>query len=157
MITTYCNICECLECGPGEDCIDEGIFFYLDKFSFMLMHPNTCLSSVECIQVWFADGMCDAENDRVECNFDGGDCADEGVSCDFVSMNDGHCDAVNNNAACEYDGIDCCLEGVDCTYCDVTAGTCNCVNTAQPTCKEEGEEGECVNDEMITFFLFHCC
>lgn len=66
--------------------------------------PAPCFSNMR------GDGSCDCACNRLECNFDEGDCTDECYlqgCCDDI-LNDGICNAQCNNAACGYDGTDCC-------------------------------------------------
>ena len=72
------------------------------------------------------DGYCNDENNKIQCNFDGGDCCYSCVSkafcfnCECLAGNsgeeinhpligDGYCHDETNNAECNYDGGDCCV------------------------------------------------
>ena len=55
------------------------------------------------------DGICNDENNNIECEYDGGDC------CSNPDMVDnGICNDETNNIGCEYDGGDCCGPDVSC-------------------------------------------
>ena len=69
------------------------------------------------------NGVCDDQNNKHSCGFDGGDCLVIEImvntsttvapttlkACQYpTSVNDGWCDDYTNNPECEYDGGDCC-------------------------------------------------
>ena len=57
--TQYCNICQCLEEGGGNDC-NAG---------------------------WIADGYCDDINNNLDCSYDGGDCCGSNVNTHCYHVN----------------------------------------------------------------------
>eukprot|EP00299_Pterocystis_sp_00344_P000471 c10126_g4_i2.p1 GENE.c10126_g4_i2~~c10126_g4_i2.p1 ORF type:complete len:1160 (-),score=371.89 c10126_g4_i2:73-3552(-) len=107
--------------------------------------PSTCQSTEEhscgesgyscqdpdiCVAPWISDGYCDPENNKADCNYDGGDCCEDscvstpdyecgvnGYDCqdpDYVfcpnteTVGNGYCDEENNIPVCSFDGGDCC-------------------------------------------------
>ena len=81
------------------------------------------------------DGLCHDENNKAECNFDGGDCCGSCVvkqycsDCECLggdntgngdpspSIGDGFCHDDNNVAECNFDGGDCCGSCVNTEHC----------------------------------------
>ena len=79
-----------------------------------------------CESGWIGDGYCDDVNNNEECEFDLGDCCNNGninwkyycsicecldekdvVDCKYPIIGNGICNDENNNAYCYYDGGDC--------------------------------------------------
>ena len=113
IVKQYCSDCQCL----GED------------------HRGNSFSSPS-----IGDGFCHDDNNKAECNFDGGDCCGSCVNTEHciecacyheVSGNgipnglveDGFCNDETNNPDCNYDGGDCCGSCVVKQYCS----NCECL------------------------------
>ena len=91
-------ICGKDNCGPlfsnsKYDCCVE----YLN---LNISHTYLCPNSANV-----GNGICNAENNNIICNYDGGDC------CPNTHLiKNGVCEYNNYNHACLYDGGDCCFE-----------------------------------------------
>ena len=90
-----------------------------------LWSSNKCQSQEVNNQVPNAhvgDGICNAETNNADCNYDGGDCCDdiaelEDGSCRIIEscilgtvplfVGDGFCNDETNVIECQYDGLDC--------------------------------------------------
>ena len=118
--TNWCLKCQCLD-PQGTDLFDR---LTLDKKN--------------CYRWSKGDGNCDDENNRADCEYDGGDCCGDNVGttwctlcqcldpqsthfnqsllCNPLSKGDGYCEDGNNNPDCEYDGGDCCGDNVDALF-----------------------------------------
>ena len=92
------------------------------------------------------DGICDDDNNKVDCYFDGGDCCLDDIVISHCSectcyqqgtcaagffpdtVGDGVCNDELNNAHCYYDGLDCCRYPVNKTLCS----NCACHGKFKP-------------------------
>ena len=94
-----------------------------------------------CSFEYIGDEICDDENNKEECDWDGGDCCGSNVNieycnfcechepnfevkqCKYKHISNGICNDVNNNEECKWDGGDCCGDDVVTTECSA----CECL------------------------------
>ena len=63
------------------------LIFQFERTVHNLDHPNVnrILLFKGCNSEWIGDGNCDDENNKEQCNYDGGDCCGENVNKQFCS------------------------------------------------------------------------
>ena len=131
----------CLDPDAPTDCDTEG--------PTPSPAQNTAYPDCEGTISSIGDGDCDYNNNNEECNWDGGDCCNDGycLSCydpdaecvatstsstvtsynsecpSPTSIGDGMCDSSNNIAECSWDGGDCCS-------CTCTSSSFSCDDTS---------------------------
>ena len=102
-----------------------------------------------CDNVLVGNGFCNDEANRVNCNYDGGDCCGYNINSEHCTdctcfhqetclagvthafVGDGVCNDKTNNAECDYDGGDCCVINANTSFCS------ECVCHFIETCKAE--------------------
>jgi len=92
----------------------------IDNNSPIISPPDESAEGV-CNKIWIGDGNCDLMNNKLECEYDGGDC------CRKTCLK--NCE---NNGACIYkcgdlNGYNCMESGVGCSSCQ--HGVCNIMNS----------------------------
>ena len=82
----------------------------MDALEDSLGMPFKCLFSIGCMPEMWSNGWCDRECNTVGCEYDGGDCYENGdcsVGCPQGQVGNAVCEKGCNRLECEYDGTDC--------------------------------------------------
>ena len=111
-----------------------------------------------CMSYKIDDGICQLENARVECDFDGNDCCQFGKFLNESSIGDGICQLQLDQPNCSYDGNDCRTKSTlmskypDCKYLEglmsgIGDGYCDDVYNSKQCGFDEGDC--CLHESML--------
>lgn len=122
--------------------------------------PTTTASKFPevCLPDNVDDEICQLENARVECDFDGNDCCEFGKFLNESSIGDGICDLQLDHGNCSYDGNDCRTKSIltlkypDCGYLGgilsgIGDGYCDDIYNSKQCGFDEGDC--CLHESML--------